>query len=77
MQSNAAQKRYVVSDQPDVVVTNHGNISLFDPKSPEARQWMAEHTEGAQWFGGALVVEHRYVDSFAEALQSDGGFSVG
>jgi hypothetical protein len=72
-----ADAQRVHTPKPDVVISRHGNIALFDPQTDEARQWMEDHTErGAQWFGGALVVEHRYVGSFAEALSNDGGFDV-
>jgi hypothetical protein len=68
-------KAVVQLPKPDVVISCHGSISLFDPQNEEARAWMKEHTaEDAQWFGGALVVEHRYVGSFWAALENEGGF---
>jgi hypothetical protein len=77
MNSKSVQKRLEIQSGPDVVVSNHGSISLFDPQTPEAREWMEQHTgREVMWYGGALVVEHRYVGSFANALMEDGGFTV-
>ncbi len=67
----------VIIPEPDVLVSNHGTIFLFHPKNPDAGRWMREHTgPESQWFGDALVVEHRYAGGFAEALANDGGFYV-
>lgn len=49
----------------DLVVENHGSIYLLRPKTQAAREWLHEHApEDAQWFGLALVVEHRYVNDW-------------
>ena len=46
---------------PDVLVANEGTIFLFSPLSHAAREWIDEHLEAeSQWFGAALVVEHRF-----------------
>jgi hypothetical protein len=55
----------------DVLVENHGTIFLFRPITDTAEAWLREHTAG-EWFGGALVVEHRYAGDLAEGLQEEG-----
>jgi hypothetical protein len=43
------------------------------PLTPQARDWMAEHTpDDAQWLGGALMVEHRYLLGLIEGMEQDG-----
>ena len=59
--------------QPDVRIENHGSIFLFDPQNAAAENHLRENvSEGALWFGGALVVEPRYVGDLATALQAEG-----
>lgn len=60
----------------DVQITAHGSIFLFHPQSQAGREWLAAHApDDAQWFGLALVVEHRYANNWAvEAL--DAGMAV-
>lgn len=59
------------SDTPDVLVTFDGSLFLFEPRTDAAREWLEEHTDG-QWWGGALVVEHRYAHDLASGLKQDG-----
>jgi hypothetical protein len=62
--------------QPDILVQGGGTVYLFRPLNAAAVEHLEENTsEEAQWFGGALVVEHRYAGDLAEALQEE-GFSV-
>ena len=60
---------------PDVLVANEGTVFVFTPLTPRAREWFDENvqTEGWQWFGNALVVEHRFAWGLAEGLK-DAGF---
>jgi hypothetical protein len=52
---------------PDVVVRNEGSIFLFQPFTSRANTWITEHVQAdAQWFGAALVVEHRYAIELAK-----------
>jgi hypothetical protein len=54
-------------------VENHGTIVLVRPHTPDVRAWLEEHTdEEAQWFGGALVVEPRYLEALYLALVEEG-----
>ena len=53
----------------DFVIHNEGTILLFRPLTDAAREWLkANVQEDAQWFGGALVVEHRYAGDLAVGL---------
>ena len=64
-------------NDPDFRIENHGSIFLFDPQNTSAENHLLEHvSEEAQWFGGALVVEPRYVGNLASALQAE-GFRIG
>lgn len=54
----------------DVYVENHGSIFLFRPVSRGGRDWIGENVQDdcQQWFGGALVVEHRYAFDIADGM---------
>ena len=58
----------------DVRIQNEGSILLFHPLTEAAEQWMREHvlSDEAQFFGKALVVEHRYAADLAEGMVNDG-----
>jgi hypothetical protein len=57
----------------DVRISPHGSILLFDLLTPDAESWVEEHVDpDAQWFGGALAVEHRYAADLAVAIHADG-----
>lgn len=57
----------------DVVIAPEGSIVLFHLLSPAAEWWVKEHVEAdAQWFFGALVVEHRYAVALANGMAGDG-----
>jgi len=59
--------------EPDVEVQNHGGIFLFHLFTDAAREWCGEHIPNdAQWFGGALAVEHRYAQDVAQGMLDDG-----
>jgi hypothetical protein len=60
-----------MTDQ-DFQIEYHGSIVLVRPLQQEARMHLQEHTPGAQWFGGALVVEPRYVVELVERLMGEG-----
>ena len=58
---------------PDFFVENHFSIFLLRPVSPVAQAWVEEHLpEDRQEFGGAVVVEHRYIVDIVEGIQRDG-----
>jgi len=55
------------------VISPEGTIFLFHLATRRAERWVDEHVEpDAQWFGDAIVVEHRYAGNLAFALQLDG-----
>lgn len=57
----------------DVMVRNEGSLVLFFPITEAARTWIDENVqEDAQWFGTALVVEHRYAGDLAQGMVNDG-----
>src|SRR5215510_970910 len=58
---------------PDVLVCNEGSIFLFQPVTSKAKSWIAKNVQpDTQWFGDALVVEHRYAPELALAMCQDG-----
>jgi hypothetical protein len=56
----------------DIHTENHGSIWLLRPVSDAGRNWLAEHLDDAQWFGGAVAVEPRYVEDIVEGASLDG-----
>jgi hypothetical protein len=62
-----------MTDTADVRVENHGTLFLFYPLTPAAEEWIAEHvSDDAQFWGPALVVEHRYARDLAAGMTGDG-----
>jgi len=58
---------------PDISIENHGTIFLFRLNAQAATDWVEEHVQSdAQFFGDALVVEHRYARDLATAAVADG-----
>jgi hypothetical protein len=58
---------------PDISIENHGTIFLFRLNTPAAAEWVSENVQSdAQFFGDALVVEHRYARELAMAAVADG-----
>ncbi len=57
----------------DVKIENHGSLVLIRPLTEAASDWLDENiSEDAQHFGGAVVVEPRYVEAIVEGMQNDG-----
>ena len=51
---------------------DEGTIVLFRPLSGSAAVWIQEHVDPqAQWFGGSLVVEHRYAPAMVGGMLRD------
>ena len=61
-------------DTPDVLVENAGTVFTFCPVTNRAKEWFDENveTESWQWFGHALVVEHRFALGLAQGLRDAG-----
>jgi hypothetical protein len=61
------------SNQADFSVENHGTLFLFRMNTPAASEWVSENVQSdAQFFGDALVVEHRYAQCLAAGMQAYG-----
>lgn len=61
------------SSGPDFVVENHASFFLLKPLTPTAHSWIKQHLpENAQWFGSAVVIEHRYIWAILDSIQNDG-----
>ena len=59
--------------QPDVLVNNVGTLYTFGPLTLRAKEWIDEHVQDdAQWFGYALIVEHRYAWGLAQGMKDSG-----
>ena len=57
----------------DVMLSNHGSIWTARPLTPAAEEWIAENISSeASWFGGALCIEPRYVDSIIDGMLGAG-----
>lgn len=55
-------------------IQDEGSIVLVRPLDADALAWFSDNvSEDAQWFAGALVVEHRYVSDLLEGFESYGG----
>ena len=58
---------------PDVLVNNVGTLYTFCLLTLRAKEWIDAHAQDdAQWFGYALVVEHRYAWGLAQGMKDDG-----
>jgi len=58
---------------PAVLVNNVGTLYTFCPLILRAKEWIDEHVQDdAQWFGYALIVEHRYAWGLAQGMKDDG-----
>ena len=70
---NPLQSAKKESVRPDVLVNNVGTLYTFCPLTLRAKEWIDEHVQDdAQWFGHALIVEHRYAWGLAQGMKDDG-----
>jgi hypothetical protein len=59
----------------DIVVRDEGSIFLVSAETEEGRDWIEENMgvgEEHTYFGGSLVVEHRYIDDIIEGMLKEG-----
>ncbi len=57
----------------DISIENHGTIFLFRLNTSSAVEWVSQNVqEDAQFFGDALVVEHRYARNVAAGMVAEG-----
>jgi hypothetical protein len=62
---------------PDVLIRDEGTLWIFNPLTPFAQQWFAEHVQSEpwQWLGMFLVVEHRFAMGLIQGI-IDAGFDI-
>ena len=61
----------------DITLSDHGSVVLAHLRTPAAEAWIADNVDpDAQRWGGAIVVEPRYVEALEEGIIAD-GLSVG
>ena len=64
---------HAVPITPDVLVRNEGTVFLFCPLTSQGKGWIDEHVSpDAEWFGNALVVEHRFAWGLAQGMKDAG-----
>jgi hypothetical protein len=51
---------------------NHGSIWLCRSRTPAGKEWLDERVAFEQFFGGAGVIEWRYVSDIVRGAQDDG-----
>jgi hypothetical protein len=58
----------------DFVIGNHGSIVTFHAITCEARDWLDENvaSEGWQYLGARLCVDHRYAATLTAAIVAAG-----
>ncbi len=57
----------------DLIVYGSGTVYLLRPTSPSGEAWVKEHIQpDALWFGGGVVIEHRYIRDIVVRAISDG-----
>ena len=61
---------------PDFLVSSNSfpaTIFLVTPCSKQAHSWLGENiSDDAQWLGGGVVVENRYVAALLAGIRRDG-----
>jgi hypothetical protein len=58
----------------DVRIHNEGPVVGFTPISKEAKSWLMEQvqSEGWQWRGNVLYVDHRFADNLIDGMREAG-----
>jgi hypothetical protein len=52
---------------------DNGSIILLRPPTDAASEWVDQHIpDDAQWFGGAVAVEPRYISDIVAGFTGDG-----
>lgn len=79
MDHKAVRAMVLAKTAPDISVENHGSIFLLRPLNVAATNWLdtvtnhdIDDADAAQWFGGALVVEPRYVADIVNGAREAG-----
>lgn len=59
--------------RPDLTLHNHGSLWLVRAESDAGHAWLDETApEDAQFFGGSMVVEPRYINDVFNAAREAG-----
>ena len=60
--------------EPDIRVQNEGTVVQFEPVSDAGMRWLKEQvvSEGWQWLGRTLVVQHSYAEALVARMREDG-----
>jgi hypothetical protein len=59
----------------DLIMDDSGSFALVHPLTPTGREWLIEHCPAGkdhQYWGRALVVEHRYLPDLTALAEDDG-----
>lgn len=61
----------------DFRLQNEGSIFVLHPENDAARGWIEDHLYGdefsdPQWWGGGVVIEHRFVQDIVIGIVNDG-----
>jgi hypothetical protein len=73
MANRVSSSKQSLPEAPDFTVSNHGSIFLLQGHTPAANEWINAHLpEERQTFGGAVVVEHRYIRHIVQVVIADG-----
>ena len=59
---------------PDFEIRNEGTVFTVTPLTLAGREWLDANveSEGWQWLGRSLVVDHRYAGGLVEAILESG-----
>jgi hypothetical protein len=58
----------------DIETYDEGTLTGFEPVTEAAQEWFDENvqSEGWQWLGGILWVDHRFANALIEGAAGDG-----
>ena len=66
-------RRLAQDCQPDFTVQNEFTLFLLRPHTPAAQTWIdANLASDHMMFGGAVVIESRYLDDIINGVRTDG-----
>jgi len=68
MKANTKRQRRPI----DVRIEYHGSLYLLRAQSRAAEEWFRANVDEGQFFGGAHVVEPRYVSDILLGLRAEG-----
>jgi len=67
-----------MTPEPDFSVYHHGSISTLVPRSDAAKEWIFDNISAdAQWFGGGVAIERRYLSPILIGIEIEAGLVIG